>query len=109
MLSLKEYSMTPAHKDALAKAHRGKRLSSETKKKISKTMAGTSNFAGHKHKKLDKERIGVARGHDDRIQGRKWIVKRVGGKTFRRHGLPDTARYQYGRHVKTFKEWVSVY
>ena len=99
--------MTPAHRSALAKAHKGKSQSSATKKKISKTMAGTSNFAGHKHGRLGKERIGVARGHDDRIQGRKWIVKRVSGKTYRKHGLPDIVRYQYGRSVKTFKEWVT--
>lgn len=108
MSKLLEYVMSASHRRALANAHRGKHHSTQTKKKISNTMAGTSNFAGQKHKKISKERISSSRGHDDRIQGKKWIVTRVSGKTYRKHGLPDTVRYQYGRKVRTFKEWVSL-
>lgn len=107
MLKLKEYAMTAAHKHALSNAHHGKHQSSDTKRKIAKAMVGKANHT-QKHGKIAKERISASRGHYDPIKGKKWIVTRANGKTYRKKGLPDTARYQYGRHVKTFKEWVSV-
>lgn len=106
-MELLEYKMSPAHKAAIGRAHRGDKHSSETRRKIARSMAGKANHAGKKHSGLAKERISSARGHYDPIKGKKWIVTRSNGKTFRKPNVPDKARYQYGRYVKTFKEWVS--
>ena len=107
MLSFKDYCnglyeerFDASHRDKLAKAKRGKRLSSATKDKISDTMKGTSNFAGKKHTKADKVKIQLSRGHDDRIDGRKWIVKKGDGNTYRKYSLPNRYDYQYGRRVR---------
>lgn len=104
MSKLLEYVMTAAHRHALANAHHGKKQSAGTKKKIARSMAGKTNHT-KAHSKIAKERISSARGHYDPIEGKKWIVTKASGKTYRKKGLPDTAKYQYGRHVKTFKEW----
>jgi len=106
MSKLLEYVMSASHKHALANAHRGKTQSPGTKRKIAKSMAGKANHT-KPHSKLAKERISSSRGSYDPIKGKRWIVTKASGKTYRKKGLPDTARYQYGRHVKTFKEWVS--
>jgi len=106
-MELLERSMSPSHKAAIGRAHKGNSHSPETRRKIARSMAGKANHAGKKHTGLAKERISSARGHYDPIKGKKWIVTRASGKTYRKKGLPDTARYQYGRFVKTFKEWVS--
>jgi hypothetical protein len=107
MLSFKDYynalnekRFDASHRDKLAKAKRGKRLSSATRDKISDTMKGTSNFAGKKHTKADKVKIKLSRGHDDRVDGRKWIVKKGDGNTYRKYSLPNRYDYQYGRSVK---------
>lgn len=99
--------MTAHHRAAIGRAHRGNQQSSDTKRKIARSMAGKANHAGKKHGKIAKERISSARGHYDPIKGKKWIVTKASGKTYRKKGLPDTAKYQYGRYVKTFSEWVS--
>ena len=106
MSKLFEYVMTAAHRHALSNAHHGKTQSSGTKRKIARAMTGKTNHT-KPHSKIAKERISSARGHYDPIKGKKWIVTRASGKTYRKKGLPDTSRYQYGRYVKTFKEWVS--
>lgn len=106
MSKLLEYVMSASHKRALSNAHHGKHQSSDTKRKIARSMAGKTNHT-KPHGKISKERISAARGHYDPIKGKKWIVTKASGKTYRKKGLPDTAKYQYGRYVKTFKEWVS--
>ena len=98
--SLSEARFDASHRDKLSKAKRGKRLSSATKDKISNTMKGTSNFEGQKHTKADKVKIQLSRGHDDRVDGRKWIVKKSEGKTYRKYSLPNRYDYQYGRRVR---------
>lgn len=70
-------------------------------------MAGKANHAGKKHSKVAKERISSARGSYDPIGNKKWIVTKVSGKTYRKKSIPDQAKYQYGRHVKSFNEWIS--
>lgn len=106
-MELLERIMSPAHKAAIGRAHKGNSHSAETRRKIARSMAGKANHAGKKHSGLAKERISSARGHYDPIKGKKWIVRKASGKTFRKKSVPDTARYQYGRYVRTFKEWVS--
>lgn len=106
-MELLEYAMTAHHKAAIGRAHKGNSQSSDTRRKIARSMAGKANHAGKKHGKIAKERISSARGHYDPIKGKKWIVTKASGKTYRKKGLPDTAKYQYGRYVKTFSEWVS--
>ena len=86
--TLKEYRMTGLHKAAIASAHRGSRHDAETKSKISSSMSDKKNHLGKKHSTASKDRIRHTRGHDDRIDGAKWIVNRS-DKTYRRHNAPD--------------------
>ena len=98
--------MKISHKQKLATAHRGKTHTSATKRKISNALSGKpSNFANKKHEGDTKDIIGDKRGHDDRIQGRKWIVNKFNSKTFRKYSTPSQ-KYEYGRKVKSFKEWL---
>lgn len=66
-------------------------------------MAGKSNFEGEKHSTASKDRIRHKRGHDDRIEGRRWIVT-PDGKTYRRYKKPSAMRF--GREYKSLKEWM---
>jgi hypothetical protein len=86
--TLREYRMTGPHKAAIASAHRGTHHDAETRSKISSSMSGRANHAGKKHSTDSKDRIRHERGHDDRIDGAKWIVNRS-DKTYRRHNAPD--------------------
>lgn len=79
--------MSAAHKEAIARAHRGNKQSASTKKKISSSMAGKSNFEGKHHSKASKDRIRHKRGHDDRVRGRRWVVN-ASGKTARKRVAP---------------------
>lgn len=90
-------------KEKIAAAHRGKRQSLETKRKISRSMDGKSNFQGKEHTTASKDRIRHKRGHDDRIDGRKWIVS-SGGETYRRFKKPGSMKF--GRKFKRLKEWL---
>ena len=80
--------MTGLHKAAIASAHRGSRHDAETKSKISSSMSDKKNHLGKKHSSASKDRIRHTRGHDDRIDGARWIVNRS-DKTYRRHQAPD--------------------
>ena len=104
-MELLERSMSPAHKAAIGRAHKGNSQSPETRRKIARSMAGKANHAGKKHSILAKERISSARGSYDPIGNKKWIVTKVSGKTYRKRSVPDSAKYQYGRYIKSFSEW----
>jgi len=80
--------MTGPHKAAIASAHRGTRHDAKTIKKISSSMSDKKNHLGKKHSTASKDRIRHERGHDDRIDGARWIVNRS-DKTYRRHNAPD--------------------
>lgn len=80
----------------LAKGKKGKHRPSAVRRAIARAMAGHSNFQGKRHSDSAKQRIGDARGHDDRIDGRKWIAQKRTGKTYRKYSLPDND-YRYGR------------
>ena len=86
--NLREYRMTGLHKAAIASAHRGTRHDAVTRSKISSSMSDKKNHLGKKHSTASKDRIRHERGHDDRIDGAKWIVNRS-DKTYRRHNAPD--------------------
>ena len=88
MLTLREYRMTGLHKAAIASAHRGTRHDAVTRSKISSSMSDKKNHLGKKHSTASKDRIRHERGHDDRIDGARWIVNRS-DKTYRRHNAPD--------------------
>ena len=107
--SLIERRMSGVHKNHIALAHRGTRQSAETKAKISKSLAGReSNHSGKKHTAGAKNLIGTARGHADRIQGRRWIVNSK-EKTYRRKSAPDgfkVGKRQYNESFKTFKQFI---
>lgn len=91
-------------KEKIAAGHRGNRQSAETKRKISRSMAGKSNFQGKEHTTASRDRIRHKRGHDDRVDGRKWIVA-PGGKTFRRFKKPGSMHF--GRKFRSLKEWLA--
>jgi len=80
--------MTGLHKAAIASARRGDRHDAVTKSKISSSMSDKKNHLGKKHSTASKDRIRHERGHDDRIDGARWIVNRS-DKTYRRHNAPD--------------------
>ena len=73
--------------------------------KISRTMKGKSNFEGKTHDRSEKKKIADARGHDDRVDGRKWIVNKITGKTNRAYRITSQVT-RYGRSLKSFKEWI---
>lgn len=104
-----ERAMSPYHKEKIAFAHRGNKQSASTKKKISKSMAGKSNFKGKKHTAHAKDVIGAKRGSDDRIRGRRWIVN-SSNKTYRRYHAPGG--YKIGRRKfsesMTFKDFINL-
>lgn len=77
--------------------------SAAIKKAISRAMRGKSNFEGKSHTKKSKEEMQLARGHDDRIQGKKWSTDRRTGKENRTYGLPDDHRW--GRR-RSFSRWL---
>jgi hypothetical protein len=87
-LTLSEYKMTGLHKAAIAQARRGRHQSASTKAKISGSMAGKTNHAGSTHTEKSKDRIRHKRGHDDRIDGKRWIVNSR-DKTYRRNKAPE--------------------
>jgi hypothetical protein len=80
-------TLSPQHKQAIARGRRGSRHSSTTKLKIAKSMEGKKNFEGEEHTERSKDLIGAKRGSADRIKGRRWIVNRR-GKTYRKYQAP---------------------
>lgn len=105
---LNERTMSPYHKEKIASAHRGNRQSASTKKKISRSMAGKSNFAGKKHSDHARDVIGAKRGSDDRIRGRRWIVN-SSGKTYRRYHAPGgykVGRRKFNEEFLGFRDWL---
>lgn len=92
-------------REKIAAAHRGKKQSFSTKRKIARTMAGKSNFEGQSHSTASKDRIRHKRGHDDRVDGRRWIVA-PGGKTYRRYKKPGSMHF--GRRYRSLKEWLQL-
>lgn len=81
-------TLSSTHKQAIAQAHHGSHMSASTRAKISKSMAGKSNFEGKSHSTAEKDKIRHSRGHDDRVRGARWIVNRS-DKTYRRHSAPN--------------------
>ena len=79
----------------LGKGKRGKARPPSVRRKISQAMKGKSNFEGETHTDSSKQKIADRRGHDDRVDGRKWIENKASGKTFRRYTKPDN--YKWGR------------
>lgn len=108
MKILKEYSMTPSHKEKIASARRGDKHSSATKNKIAKSMAGKANHKGKKHTDIAKARISVKRGDYDPIKGKSWIVNSK-EKTYRRYSAPDgykLGKRVYSESIATFKDFI---
>lgn len=76
---------------------KGKHRSADVRKAISRAMKGHSNFEGKTHTKKSKIAIQIARGHDDRIHGRKWSYDKSTGKTNRTMQLPNDHKWGRGR------------
>lgn len=79
----------------LGKGKRGKARPPHVRRKISRSMAGKSNFEGETHTTKSKQKIADSRGHDDRVDGRHWIKSKTSSKTYRRYTKPDN--YRWGR------------
>ena len=60
----------------------------KTKLKISKTMQGTSNFAGKEHSIGSKAKISTGRGKRNPIGNKKWFVHNDTAKTLRKTQNP---------------------
>ena len=100
-----ERAMSGAHKAAIARAHRGSKHNSETKSKISKSMAGKpSNHTGKKHTPGTKNTISAKRGHRDPIGNKRWIVNSK-EKTYRKAGAPEGFKLGHRRY-ESFIEFV---
>ena len=73
--------------------------------KISRSMKGSSNFEGKTHDRAGKKKIADGRGHDDRVDGKKWIINKITGKTNRVRRITSQVT-KYGRSLKSFREWI---
>lgn len=74
-------------------------VSMETRRKISKSMKGRSNFKGKHHTPDSKDKISKARGHADRIKGRKWRTDKTTGDESRVFSRGSSTRYRWGRNI----------
>ena len=77
----------------------------KTKQKISKTMQGTSNFAGQEHSIGSKAKISIGRGNRNPIGTKKWFVHNDTAKTLRKTQNPG-GLFRRGRIVKEFKTFM---
>jgi len=102
---LVERAMSGAHKAAIGRAHRGSKQSSNTKSKISKSMAGKpSNHTGKAHTPGTKNIISAKRGHRNPIGNKRWIVNSK-DKTYRRAGAPEGFKLGHRRY-ESFSEFI---
>jgi len=91
------------HRIKLSVAKKGKPRPTSVKRKISKSMKGTSNFAGKEHSSKGKQNISDGRGSYDPIKGKKWYVNKHTSKTWRKTRNPTEVIYQHGRIVRKGK------
>jgi hypothetical protein len=76
----------------------------ETRKKISRTMKGQSNFEGHKHTHASKVQIAMSQEGHRNAAGLKWSInKNTGKETRTATKLPQGNRW--GR-TREFKSWI---
>ena len=77
----------------------------QTRKKISRTMKGKSNFEGHKHTHATKIQIGISQEGHKNAKNHKWSVDKETGKETRVKGnlLPKGNRW--GR-TRAFSQWI---
>ena len=57
-----------------------------TRKKISQTMKGKSNFAGHKHTHAEKIQIGISQQGHRNAKDHKWVTDKDSGEEHRVKG-----------------------
>jgi len=75
-----------------------------TRKKISKTMAGKSNFQGHKHTHAEKLQIAMSQEGHKNAKGLHWSInKNTGQETRTKTKLPQGNKW--GR-TKAFSSWI---
>jgi len=91
------------HRIKLSVAKKDKVRPDSVRKKISRSMKGTSNFAGKEHSSKGKENISIGRGDYDPIKGKKWYVRKADSKTYRKTRNPTEVLYQHGRKVRKGK------
>lgn len=96
---LQAHIKAQSDKKPVAEGVTGKKRPADVRKAISRAMKGHSNFEGQTHTKKSKIAIQIARGHDDRIHGKKWSYDRDTGKTTRTMQLPND--HKWGRGSST--------
>lgn len=75
-----------------------------TRKKISKTMKGHSNFEGHRHTHAEKIQIGFSQEGHKNAKGLHWSINRnTGQETRTKTKLPQGNKW--GR-TKAFTNWI---
>lgn len=89
-----------------AQLDEGRKQTAATKAKISKAMKGHSNFEGKHHTRSAKKELKQERGHDDRVEGRKWRTDKHSGEESRTYKKGDPERYRWGRKLG---EWLEQY
>jgi hypothetical protein len=80
----------------------------ETRRKISRTMKGRSNFAGHKHTHATKLQIGFSQEGHRNVKDHKWVTDKESGEEHRVKGSKPKGT-RWGRSSSSFKEDVNVW
>lgn len=97
--------MDKAQRDKISKSLKGRTRSKATRDKISKSMRGKSNFEGQHHDKTTKRELRRERGHDDRVEGRRWRTDKSTNDESRTYSKGDSSRYRWGRALS---EWLEM-
>ena len=76
----------------------------ETRKKISRTMKGHSNFAGHKHTHATKIQIGISQEGHRNAKDHKWVTDKESGVEHRVKG--DVPKGMRKGRTRAFSQWI---
>jgi len=98
--------MDKAHRDKISRSLKGRKRSQATKDRISRSMRGKSNFEGKHHDRATKRELRRERGHDDRVDGRRWRTDKSTNDESRTYTKGDSSRYRWGRALS---EWLDGY
>jgi hypothetical protein len=79
-------------------------MDADTKKKISNTMKGKSNFAGHTHTHATKIQIGISQQGHRNAKDHKWVTDKESGEEHRVKG--DKPRGSRWGRTGAFSHWV---
>ena len=78
----------------------------ETRKKISRTMKGHSNFEGHKHTHATKIQIAISQEGHKNAKDHKWAVDKETGKETRIKGGKNLPKGNRWGRTRSFSQWI---